>query len=80
MFHNDSLDVQKRIEIEIEICDVFLGLRSPAFSTSPWVRFELDTANRFQKEIVLVDILEGAMPVMNPIRSSSYNNDGTISA
>lgn len=56
LFHNDSSDVQKRIEMEIAKCDLLLGLRSPAFLTSPWVQFELETAKKFQKKIVVFDI------------------------
>ena len=71
LFHNDWPDVQKRIELEIANCDLFLGLRSPAFSASPWVQFELETAKRFQKEIVLLDVTRGAMPVTRSIHSNS---------
>lgn len=63
LFHNDWPDVQKRIELEIANCDLFLGLRSPAFSTSPWVQFELETAKKYKKEIALLDFSRGAIPV-----------------
>lgn len=63
MFHNDWPDVQKRIELEIANCDLFLGLRSPAFSASPWVQFELETARKYQKDLILLDFPRGAMPV-----------------
>ncbi|NVK20771.1 MAG: toll/interleukin-1 receptor domain-containing protein [Methylocystaceae bacterium] len=62
LLHNDSTYIQERIELEIANCDLFLGLRSPAFFMSPWVQLELQVAKRFQKEIILWDVSQNAMP------------------
>jgi hypothetical protein len=72
LFHNDWPDVQKRIELEIANCDLFLGLRSPAFSASPWVQFELETARKYKKDIILLDFSRSAMPVNGSLFSRSH--------
>lgn len=68
LLHNDSLNIQKRIVSEIAKCDLFLGLRSPAFFMSPWVQLELQAAKRFRKEIILWDVLQETMPANETLR------------
>lgn len=55
ILHNDSENVQARIEYEIASCDLFLGLISPAFYQSPWVKFELETAKNFRRQVSFID-------------------------
>lgn len=61
LLHNDSPHIQERIEFEIANCDLFLGLRSPAFFMSPWVQIELQAAKKLKKEIILWDVSQNAM-------------------
>ena len=64
LIHNDSLDVQGRIQAEIAKSDLILGLVSPAFRKSPWVRFELSAAQKLRKRVSLIQLaqLETEMP------------------
>lgn len=71
LFHNDSDDVQNRIRLEIVCCDLFLGLKSPAFFASPWVQFELQIARLCRKQIILLDVNSDA-----PTTSFSGNHLG----
>lgn len=54
LLHNNSSDVQGRIEAEIAICDLVVGLVTPAFRQSPWVRIELRHAKWYQKHVSLL--------------------------
>lgn len=49
--------------MEIAECDLFFGIRSTAFLSSPWVQFELETAKKLQKKIVLFDMLKDVSPL-----------------
>lgn len=54
LLHNDSQDIQGRIEAEIAMCDLVIGLVTPAFQQSPWVGVELQHAKICKKRVSLV--------------------------
>lgn len=62
LLHNNSSDIQGRIESEIAGCDFFLGLITPAFRKSPWVDEELKLAERYRKQVSY--LLPGRPPEM----------------
>jgi hypothetical protein len=56
ILHNDSFDVQSRINSEIENCDAVVGLVTPLFFKSPWVCEELKIARYYSKRIIMIDV------------------------
>ena len=56
LLNNDSVDKQKRIVTELNICDLLVLIESASSNCSEWVRFELRTANELNIPIVILPV------------------------
>ncbi|GAD79475.1 TIR domain-containing protein [Vibrio ezurae] len=68
LIHNDSLDKQARVEHELTQSDIVLLLNSASIQSSPWVRWEIDTAEQLGIPVKRVDI-SGVAPTYKDMLS-----------
>ena len=61
LIHNDSEDKQARVKQELIQSDVVVLLNSASIKSSPWVRWEIDTAEQLGIPIKYVN-LSGSAP------------------